>query len=571
MSSEQLPPFEKNKGFKISTSPNPDWKYGQRIEETPEGRAWAEGEKAGWTVVDTSKEETRRLYAIGIAGIVPRPIAFVSSVSKDGVENLAPFSWFNQVCPNPFVVSFSCAHGGQKGVKDTLANVLSGAGFTINIISEPWIEQSNVCSTDAPLEVSEWPISGLTKVPSIHVKAPRVKESAFSMECELLQTVEVKDPATNNPVSTLVLAQVKYIHMRNDILDPVRGLPDPAKYKPMARMGGLTYARVSEGFALPRPPWDSMPEDVKQRFGGAADSTQESSSSSCSNSSIYAMPAVQLPPFDLNKGFKYTSSPVPTWRYGQSIESTPEGKAWAEGEKAGWTVIDPTKETARRMYAITVAGIAPRPIAFISSISQDGVENLAPFSWFNMVTPDPPVITFGVSHVSGAAKDTLRNVLAGTGFTVNIISAPWVEQSHICSAVAPPDVSEWPISGLTKAPSILVKAARVKESAFSMECELFHTVEIRSPVDNVITSTLVVAHVKYIHMRNDVLDPVRGIPDPAKLKPVAKMGGLSYAVVTEGFTLPRAPSWETVAEGQCAAEDGAIAIPPVTSSKKATA
>lgn len=72
-------------------------------------------------------------------------------------------------------------------------------------------------------------------------------------------------------------------------------------------------------------------------------------------------------------------------------------------------------------------------------------------------------------------------------------------------------------------------------------------------------------------MRNDVLDPVRGIPDPAKLKPVAKMGGLSYAVVTEGFTLPRAPSWETVAEGQCAAEDGAIAIPPVTSSKKATA
>ncbi|PPQ91595.1 hypothetical protein CVT25_013693 [Psilocybe cyanescens] len=250
MSFEQLPPFEKNKGFKMCTSPNPNWTYGQHIEETPEGRAWAEGEKAGWTVVDTSKEETRRIYAIGIAGISPRPIAFVSSVSKDGVENLAPFSWFNQVCPNPFVVSFSCAHGGPKVIQDTLVNVLSGAGFTINMISEPWVEQSNICSTEAPIETSEWPISGLTKAPS------------------LLRTVDVLDPATNDPVSTLVLAQVKYIHMRNDILDPVRGVPDPAKYKPMARMGGLTYAGVSEGFALPRPPWDSMPEDVKQRFGG---------------------------------------------------------------------------------------------------------------------------------------------------------------------------------------------------------------------------------------------------------------------------------------------------------------
>ncbi|KAH9477469.1 hypothetical protein JR316_0009685 [Psilocybe cubensis] len=278
MSSEELPAFEKNKGFKVCTSPNPEWTYGQRVEETPEGKAWVEGEKAGWTVVDTSKEETRRLYAIGIAGIVPRPIAFVSTVSKDGVENIAPFRrvshWFNQVSPNPFVVSISCAHGGPKGAKDTLTNILNGAGFTINIISEPWVEQSNVCSTDAPIEISEWPLSGLTKAPSIHVKAPRVKESAFSMECELLQTVPVKDPNTDNTVSTLVLARVKYIHMRNDILDPVRGIPDLAKFKPMARMGGLTYATVSQGFALPRPPWDSLPEEAKQKFAG--DATKQS-------------------------------------------------------------------------------------------------------------------------------------------------------------------------------------------------------------------------------------------------------------------------------------------------------
>lgn len=91
--------------------------------------------------------------------------------------------------------------------------------------------------------------------------------------------------------------------------------------------------------------------------------------------------------------------------------------------------------------------------------------------------------------------------------------------------------------------------------------QLFHTVEIRNPVDNVIASTLVVATVKYIHMRNDVLDPVRGIPDPGKLKPVAKMGGISYARVTEGFTLPRAPIWTTIVEGQRAFEEEAVKLP----------
>ncbi|KAH9477470.1 hypothetical protein JR316_0009686 [Psilocybe cubensis] len=254
------------------------------------------------------------------------------------------------------------------------------------------------------------------------------------------------------------------------------------------------------------------------------------------------MPAEKLAQFDHEKGFEYTTSPVPNWRYGESIQSSSEGKAWAEGEKLGWTVIDPSEETTRRMYAIMVADIAPRPIAFISSISPEGVENLAPFS--------PHTIAFGALHVNGEPKDTLRNVLSGTGFTVNIISAPWVEQSHVCSVVFPSDVSEWPSSGLTRAPSLHVKAARVKESAFSMECELLDTVQIRNPATNVIASTLVVASVKYIHMRNDVLDPVRGIPDPGKLKPVAKMGGISYARVSEGFTLPRAPHWTTVVEGQ---------------------
>jgi hypothetical protein len=109
-----LPPFTPTTEFKYTTSPNPGWKYGQNIASTPAGQAWMEGEKEGWTVLDTSKEElrcvprscrpsnlgysnqtsslsNRKIYSNMISGIIPRPVAFVSSISEDGFENLAPF------------------------------------------------------------------------------------------------------------------------------------------------------------------------------------------------------------------------------------------------------------------------------------------------------------------------------------------------------------------------------------------------------------------------------------------------------------------------------------------------
>lgn len=264
--SSELPSFVPTKEFKYTASPNPGWTYGQGIETTPSGRAWAEGEKAGWTVIDASAEDPRKLYSVLLSGIVPRPVAFVSSISADGIENLAPFSWFNQVTQTPPLVSIACAHN-SGAAKDTVRNVRAGTGFTVNIISEPWVEQSNIASTNAPFEVSEWPISGLTKAPSIHVKAPRVKESAFSMECELYQAIEIKDPRTDVVTSTLVLGLVKFIHMRNDVIDPERGVADPGKLKPIARMGGLTYAKVSEGFVLPRKSWKDVGGDIREKLG----------------------------------------------------------------------------------------------------------------------------------------------------------------------------------------------------------------------------------------------------------------------------------------------------------------
>ncbi|KAF9057199.1 hypothetical protein BJ165DRAFT_15538 [Panaeolus papilionaceus] len=249
---DDLPAYTPVTGYLNTTSPNPSWGYGQRIESSPAGKAWAEGEKEGWTVIDPQTEDRRRLYLLLQTAIVPRPIALVSTVSEDGLENLAPISWFNEVSPYPVVISLSIS--SRSGTpKDTLRNILAIKEFTVNLISEPWMVQAHAASIDAPPDVGEWPITGLTKAPCLKVRTARVLESACAMECELLQTVEIKDPDTGAVNNTLVLGSVKYIHVRNDVINPDRGTIDPGKMKPIGRMGGAGYVRIAEGYSIGRP------------------------------------------------------------------------------------------------------------------------------------------------------------------------------------------------------------------------------------------------------------------------------------------------------------------------------
>jgi len=258
-----LPEFDHGSTWEHTEQPHPDFTYGRKVDATPDGKKWVEdGEKAGFKAIDASKEDPMDLYRLMISGIVPRPIAFVSSLSESGVENLAPFSWFNMVTHNPPLISVSCSNVAGK-LKDTAANVKATKGFTVNIMSEPFIENANACSADLPSDLSEWPMSGLTRAESILVKAPRVKESAFSMECELYETIDIKHPETGVSTTTLILGLVKYIHVRNDMLNE-RGNVDPAKYKVVGRMGDITYTRVQEGFRLPRPVWSK--DEELQKF-----------------------------------------------------------------------------------------------------------------------------------------------------------------------------------------------------------------------------------------------------------------------------------------------------------------
>ncbi|KAJ7931331.1 hypothetical protein B0H13DRAFT_2247720 [Mycena leptocephala] len=279
-SESELPSFDTSE-FKYTQPPHPSWTFGEPITATEQGKKWAEEEKEGWKTINVSEEdprqvcllpsfsiatnETRLIYALCTSGVVPRPVAFVSTIAENGSENLAPFSWFNQVSTNPCVISVSCT--GTPRHKDTANNIKATKGFTVNIISEPYIAQANGCSIDAPPGVSEWALSGLTKEPSVSVKPARVKESAFAMECELLQNVEIKN-AAGAVAANLILGTVKYIHVRKAVLNE-KGVVDPAKLKAIGRMGDITFNSIKDGFRIPRPSWAQDKEEIEKKFNSS--------------------------------------------------------------------------------------------------------------------------------------------------------------------------------------------------------------------------------------------------------------------------------------------------------------
>jgi flavin reductase (DIM6/NTAB) family NADH-FMN oxidoreductase RutF len=149
------------------------------------------GPADGMTIAP-SGHPPRDVYRLMTAMIVPRPIAFVSTQTRHGVRNLAPFSFFTAVSANPPVVCFSPMRRGADGsAKDTLVNIEETGEFVINIVSEEIARQMNACSEEVPPDVDEFALSGLTPLSSEKVAPPRVAESKASMECRLLQVVHV--------------------------------------------------------------------------------------------------------------------------------------------------------------------------------------------------------------------------------------------------------------------------------------------------------------------------------------------------------------------------------------------
>ncbi|KAG2142315.1 uncharacterized protein EDB93DRAFT_1338483 [Suillus bovinus] len=257
-----IPPFNTTSSSTYTQSPNPSWTYGQRVDATPAGKDWLAGESAGWKVYDTAETDRINLNKLLNSGVLPRPMALVSTISDDGVENIAPFSWFNTVTNYPPVISFAINHKSPGHLKDTTTNLRNGKGFAVNIISEAFVENANATAIDAPLGFDEWTLSGLTKEKcvcmrlddTVQIRASRVKESAFSMEYELYKSINITHPVTGEHTSTLILAHVKYFHVRKDMLT-IKGIVDLTKFKPVSRVGDISYARVGDAYRIAVPLW----------------------------------------------------------------------------------------------------------------------------------------------------------------------------------------------------------------------------------------------------------------------------------------------------------------------------
>jgi len=189
------------------------------------------------------------VYRLMTAIIVPRPIAFVSTLSREGVRNLAPFSFFTAVSANPPVICFAPMIRGRDGSrKDTLNNVEATGEFVVNVVSEDFARPMNACSAEVPPEVDEFALSGLTPLPSERVAPPRVAESRACMECRLLQIVHV---STKPLGGSLVFGEVLAFHVSDPLFHNFS--VDPAALEAIGRMGGATYARTTDRFEMPRP------------------------------------------------------------------------------------------------------------------------------------------------------------------------------------------------------------------------------------------------------------------------------------------------------------------------------
>lgn len=198
--------------------------------------------------VDPRTLSSTAVYKLLISSVVPRPIAWVSSVDADGVANLAPFSYFMAITDEPPTIAFSCSpRAGNR--KDTLRNVEATGEFVVNVVDDDRAEQMNLSSGDYPAEVDEFAITRLTPAPSLVVKAPRVAEAPISMECKVVRILPVGR-------AHLTLGEIVQWHVRDDVYDAATGRLDMHRLRPVGRLTGNLYSHIHDIFEMKRPSAD---------------------------------------------------------------------------------------------------------------------------------------------------------------------------------------------------------------------------------------------------------------------------------------------------------------------------
>jgi flavin reductase (DIM6/NTAB) family NADH-FMN oxidoreductase RutF len=198
-------------------------------------------------------------YRLLTSVVVPRPIAWVSSRSAAGVDNLAPHSFFTVSCVDPPMVQFT-----SIGVKDSLLNIRETGEFVVNLANESMFEQINASGTDFPRDISEFDAVGLTRETSSTVKPYRVAESPVALECRLERDIELG----NSGKSIVVIGRVLHAAIDADVFSPDRyggSLPSGEKLRPLARLGGDEWSRLGEILTIARIPHTKWPGHYKNK------------------------------------------------------------------------------------------------------------------------------------------------------------------------------------------------------------------------------------------------------------------------------------------------------------------
>ncbi|OLO37887.1 hypothetical protein BTR23_13185 [Alkalihalophilus pseudofirmus] len=198
--------------------------------------------------IETSNIEWVDRYKLLIGSVLPRPIAFVSSLSKTNIANLAPFSFFMGIGAEPMMLAFSVMRDHENISKDTLVNVEETKEFVVNIVGENIVNQMNECATNYLSEVDEFEMSGLGKEASDLVNPPRVKESDVSLECVLERIIDFGEGPGS---ASLIIGKVVMVHVNDEIYHD--GKINTEKLKPIGRLAGNDYSRaIANTFSIER-------------------------------------------------------------------------------------------------------------------------------------------------------------------------------------------------------------------------------------------------------------------------------------------------------------------------------
>jgi flavin reductase (DIM6/NTAB) family NADH-FMN oxidoreductase RutF len=218
--------------------------------------------------IDPREVPVSKMHGYLLGAVVPRPIAFASTIDQSGHVNLSPFSFFNCFSAAPPILVFSPSRRGRDNTtKHTYDNVKEVPEVAINIVSYHMVQQASLASCEFPRGVNEFIKAGFTELPSERIRPPRVKESAVSFECKVNQVIELGNKGSSG---NLVICEIVLMHIKEEVLDDA-GRIDPHKLDAVARMGADNYLRVrGEGiFTVPKPNeklgigFDGLPDKIR--------------------------------------------------------------------------------------------------------------------------------------------------------------------------------------------------------------------------------------------------------------------------------------------------------------------